>query len=43
MSSVIDSGSVAIGAVAVLVKGFWTLSVEFNTVSISKQLAGTRL
>lgn len=42
LSSVIDAGLVAIGALAVLLMGLWTLSVESNTVSISEQSAGTK-
>lgn len=36
LSSVIDAGLVAIGAIAVLLMGLWTLSAESSTVSISE-------
>ena len=35
-SSVVDAGLVAIGAIAVLLMGLWTLSVESSTVSTSE-------
>jgi len=42
LSSVIGDAPAAIGAVAVLLMGLWTWSVESNTVSISEQSAGTK-
>jgi len=41
-SSVIDAGLVAIGAIAVLLMGLWTLSTESSTVSTSESPVPTK-
>lgn len=40
LSSVIDAGLAAIGTIAVLLMGLWTLSSESSTVSTSVQPPG---
>jgi hypothetical protein len=42
LSSVIDAGLVAGGAVAVLLMGLWTLLAESSTVSISEPPTGKK-